>query len=182
MANEEMLRSQDIHQLNSYNPRAPRKAALKMPSSQTYRAPLLKGSFFTERHFCVLLFSCSVSSGSMRPHRLAWQTSVSFTIFWSLLKLISIKSVILSNHLDLFPLLLLPSIFPSIRVLSNEQALCIRWPVYWSFSFIISPSKEYSGLISFRTDRFHLLALQGTLKSLLQYHNPKASILQFFCV
>ena len=91
-----------------------------------------------------------------------------------------------SNHLILCcPLLLLPSIFPSIRVFSNELALCIRWPKYWSFSFSISPSSEYSGLISFRIDWFDLLALQGTLKSLLQHHSSKASILQcsaFFIV
>ena len=84
-----------------------------------------------------------------------------------------------SNHLILcHPLLLLPPIFPSIRIFSNELALCIRWPKYWSFSFSISPSNEYSGLISFRIDWFDLLAVQGTLKSLLQHHNSKASILQ----
>ena len=92
----------------------------------------------------------------------------------------------LSNHLiPCHPLLLLPSIFPSIRVLSNELALCIRWPKYWSFSFIISPSSEYSGLIFFRIDWFDLLAVQKSLKSLLQHHNLKASILQhsvFFMV
>ena len=97
-----------------------------------------------------------------------------------------VESVILSNHLIFcHPLLLLPSIFPSIRVFSNESALCIRWPKYWSFSFSISPSNEYSGLISFRIDWFNLLAVQGTLKSLLQHHSLKASILQcsdFFVV
>ena len=102
----------------------------------------------------------------------------------SLLKFMSIESVILSNHLILCcPLLFLPSIFPSIRVFSNELALRIRWPKYWSFS--ISPSKEYSGLISFRIDWFDLLAVQGTFKSLFQLHNWKASILQhsvFFMV
>ena len=91
----------------------------------------------------------------------------------------SIESVISSTHLILScPLLLLPLIFPSIRIFSNELALCIRWPKYWSFSFSISPSNEYSGLISFRIDWFDLLAVQGTLKSLLQHHNSKASILQ----
>ena len=103
-----------------------------------------------------------------------------------LLKLMSIESVMPSNHLILcHPLLLLPSILPSIRVFSNESALCIRWPKYWSFSFNISPSSEYSGLISFRMDWLDLLAVQGTLKSLLQYHTSKASILQhsaFFIV
>ena len=97
---------------------------------------------------------------------------------WSLLKLMSIESVMPCNHLILCcPLLLLPSIFPRIRVFSNESALDIRWPKYWSFSFNISPSNEYSGLISFRMDWLNLLAVQGTLKSLLQHHSSKASIL-----
>ena len=96
----------------------------------------------------------------------------------SLLKLMSIKSVMPSNHLILcHPLFLPPSIFPSIRVFSNESVLHIGWPKYWSFSFSISPSKEYSGLISFRIEWLDLLAVQGTLKSLLQYHSSKASIL-----
>ena len=90
----------------------------------------------------------------------------------------SIESVMPSNHLILCHLLLLPSFFPSIRVFSNESALCIRWPEYWSFSFSISPSNEYSELISFRTDWFDLLKVQRTLKSLLQHHSSKASILQ----
>ena len=98
----------------------------------------------------------------------------------------SMKSVMPSNHLILFhPLLLLPSIFPRIRVFSIESVLCIRWPKYWSFSFSISPSNDYSGLISFRSDWFHLLGVQGTLKSLFQHHSSKASILQcsaFFMV
>ena len=93
-------------------------------------------------------------------------------------KLMSIESVMPSNHLILCcPLLLLPSIFPNIRVFSNESALCIRWSKYWSFSFNISPSNEHPGLISFKTDYFHLLAVQGALKSLLQYYSSKASIL-----
>ena len=101
------------------------------------------------------------------------------TISRSLLKLMSIELVILSNHLILcYPLLLLPSIFPSIRVFSSETAFRIRWPKYWSFSFSISPSNEYSGLISFRIDWFDLLEVQRTLKSLLQHCNSKASILQ----
>ena len=101
---------------------------------------------------------------------------MSFTIVWNLLQVMFIESVMLSSHLILYyPLLLLPSIFPSIRVFSSELALCIRWPKYWSFS--ISPSNEYSGLISFRVDWFDLLACQGTLKSLLQHHSWKASIL-----
>ena len=105
---------------------------------------------------------------------------------WRLLKLMSIKPVMPSNHLILcHPLLLLPSIFPSIRVFSSESVLCLRWPKYWSFSFSISPSNEYSGLISFRIDWLDLLAVQGTLKSLLQHHSSKISILQcsaFFIV
>ena len=108
------------------------------------------------------------------------QASWSFTVSLSWLKLIPIESVMPSNHLILcHPLLLLPSIFPSIRVFSNEMAPCIRWPKYWSFSFSISPSNEYLGLISFRIDLFDLLAVQGTLKSLLQHHSSKASIRQF---
>ena len=95
-----------------------------------------------------------------------------------LLKFMSIESMMLSNHLILWhPLLLLPLIFPSIRDFSNELAFCVRWPKYWSFSFSISPSNEYSGLISFRIDWFYLLAVQGTLKSLLQHHNSKTSVL-----
>ena len=106
----------------------------------------------------------------------AHQASLSFTIAQSLLKLISIDLVMLSNHLILcHPLLLLPSIFPSIRVFSNESALPIRWTKYWSFSFNISPSNEYSGLTSFRMDWLDLLAVKGTLKSLLQHHSSKAS-------
>ena len=106
-------------------------------------------------------------------------------ISWSLLKLMSVESVMPSNYLILCCLLfLLPSIFPRIRVFSKESALCIRWPKYWSFSFSISPCSEYSGLISFRIDWFDLLAVQGTLKSLLQHHSSKASILQHsaFCM
>ena len=103
-----------------------------------------------------------------------------------LLKLMSTESVMPSNHLILcYPILLLPSIFTSIRVFPSESVLCIRWPKYWSFSFSISPSNEYSGLISFRVDWFDLLALQGALKSLLQHHSSKASVLQcsdFFIV
>ena len=107
----------------------------------------------------------------------AHQASLSFTISWSLLKLMSTESVMPSNHLILcHSLLLLPSVFPSIRVFSSESALYIRWPKYWSFS--INPSSEYSGLISFRNDWFDLLAVQGTLKSLLQHHSSKASFLQ----
>ena len=120
------------------------------------------------------------------PRTAAHQASLSFTSSRSLLKLMSIESMMPSNHLILcHPLLLLPSIFPSIRVFSNKSVLRIRWPKYWSFSFSISPSNEYSGLISFRMDWLDLLAVQGTLKSLLQHHSSKASILRcsaFFIV
>ena len=120
------------------------------------------------------------------PWTVALQASLSITHSRSLFKLMSIESVMPSNHLILCcPLLLPPSIFPSNRVSSNESALHIRWPKYWSFSFSISPSNEHPGLISFRMDWLYLLAVQGTLKSLLQHHSSKASILQcsaFFIV
>ena len=126
--------------------------------------------------------SCPTLCDPMAQH----QASLSFTISQSLFKLMSIKSVMPSNHLILCcPLLLLPLIFPSIRVFSNESVLHNRWPKYWSFSFSISPSNEYSGLISFRIDWFDLFAVQMTLKSLLQHHSSKASILKcsaFFMV
>ena len=112
------------------------------------------------------------------PWTAARQASLSITISRSLLKLMSIESVMLSNHLILGrPLLLQPSIFPSIRIFSNESALRIRWPKHWSFSFNVSLSNEYSGLISFRMEWLDLLVAQGTLKSLLQHHSSKASIL-----
>ena len=120
------------------------------------------------------------------PWTAARQASLSITNSWSLLKLKSIESMMPSNYLILCcPLLLLPSIFPSIRVFANESVLRIQWPKYWSFSFNISPSNEYSGLISFRMDWLDLLAVQGAIKSLLQHHSSKASILQrsaFFIV
>ena len=113
------------------------------------------------------------------PWTAARQASLSITNSQSLPKLMSIESVMSSNHLILCrPLLLLPSIFPSIRVFSNESALCMRWPKYWSFSFNISPSNEHPGLISFRMDWLDVLAVQGTLKSLLQHHSSKASVLR----
>ena len=113
------------------------------------------------------------------PQTTTLQDSLSITNSWSLLKLMSIESVMPSSHLILCcPLLLLTSIFPSIRVFSNESALHIRWPKYWSFSFSISPSNEYSGLISFKMNWFDLLAVQGTLKTLLQHHSLKTSIFQ----
>ena len=115
---------------------------------------------------------------AVTPWTMALQASRSFTISLRLLKVMSIESVMPSNHFILCcHLLRLPSIFPSIRVFSNESVLHIRWPRYWSFSFSISPFNEYSGLISFRINWFHLLAIQGTLKSLLQQHSLKASVL-----
>ena len=111
------------------------------------------------------------------PWTAAHQASLSITNCWSLLRLMSIESVMPSNHLILcHPLLLLPSVFPSIRVFSRESVLCIRWPKYWSFSFNIRPSNECSGLISFRMNWLDLLAVPGTLKSLLQHHSSKVSI------
>ena len=130
-------------------------------------------------------FSCSVMSDSLQFVDCSTPDFLSITNSQSLLKLMSIESVMLSNYLVLcHPLLLPPSIFPSIWVFSNESVLCVRWPKYWSFSFSISPSNEYSALISFRMDWFDL-AVQGTLKSLLQQHSSKTSILQrlaFFIV
>ena len=130
-------------------------------------------SFSSVQSFsCVRLFAT--------PWTAARQASLSITNSWSLLKLISIESVMPSNHLILCrPLILPPSIFPSIRVFSNESVIHIRWPNYWSFSFIISPSNKYSGLISLRIDWLDLLAVQGTLKSFLQHQSSKASILQW---
>ena len=133
---------------------------------------------------------CSVQSLNMSESATPWtaarQASLSITNSRSLLKLMSIQLIMPSNLLILcHPLLLLPSIFPSIRVFTSESVLRMRWPKYWSFNFSISPSNEYSGLISFRIDWFDLLAVQGTLKSLLQHHSSKASILQcsvFFIV
>ena len=126
---------------------------------------------------CVQLFAT--------PWTAAHESPLSFTISWNLLKFRSIESVMPSNHLILCRPLLLPSIFTSIGVFLNEPALHIRWPKYWNYSFSVCPSNEYSGLISFRTDRLDLLAVQGTLKSLLQHHSLKASVLQcsaFFMV
>ena len=125
-------------------------------------------------------FSHSVVSDSATPRTVACQAS-SITNFWSLLKLRSIQLVMPSNHLILcHPFLLPPSIFPSIRVFSNESVHHIRWPKYWSFSFSINPSNEHPGLISFRRDWLDLLAVQGTLKSLLQHHSSKAYI--YICI
>ena len=146
-------------------------------------------SLLTGYQFSSVAQLCLVTLCDLLEHArgsTACQASLSITNSWSLLKLMSIESVMPSNHLILcHPLLLLPSIFPSIRVFSDESVLCIRWPKYWSFSFSISTSNEYSGLISFRMDWSDLLAVQGTLKSLLQHHSSKASVLQcsaFFIV
>ena len=149
-----------------------------------WNVPLISPIFLND------LFSSVQSLSSVwlfvNPWTAARQPSLSITNSRSLLKLMSIELVMPSSHLILYrPLLLLPSIFPSIRVFSNESVLCIRWPKYWSFSFNIGPSSECSGLISFRMDWLDLLVVQGTLKSLLQLHSSKASVLQhsvFFIV
>ena len=127
-------------------------------------------------------FSSVQSLSCARPFVTPWtaarEASSSITNSWSFVKLMSIESVMPSNHLILcHPLLITPSIFPSIKVFANESVLCIRWPKYWSFNFSISPSNEYSGLISFSMNWLDLLAVQGTLNSLLQHHSSKASIL-----
>ena len=163
-----------------------------MPSKrpQTY---VFRSSLFPTKYLQLSSAQFSLSSRLssciqlfVTPWTAAHQASLSITNSWSLLKLMSIKSVIPSNHLVLcHPLLLLPSIFPSIRVFSNESVLPIRWPKYWSFSFNISPCNEYSRLISFWIDWFDLPAVQGTLKSLLLYHSSKSPILRhsaFFIV
>ena len=143
---------------------------MQPPSPDTKFVSTLILVFPTSR---AMRIKCSVQLHShvqlfVTPWTAACQASLSITNSWSLLKLMSLESVMPSNHLILCrPLLLLPSIFPSIRVFSSESALCIRWLKYWSFSFSLSPSKEYSRLISFRIDWFHLFAVQGTLKSLL---------------
>ena len=139
---------------------------------------------------CSVQFSSVQSLSHVRLFATPWiaarEASLSITISWRSLRLTSIKFVMPSSHLTLgHPLLLLPPIPPSIRVFSNESTLCMRWPKYWSFSFSIIPSKEIPGLISLRMDWLYLLAVQGTLKSLLQHHSAKASILQcsdFFTV
>ena len=138
----------------------------------------LKVDSIRELHSLFLsLFSHSVMSNSVSPWTAAHQASLSFTVFQSLLKLMSTESMMPSNHLILYcPLLPLSSMFPSIKFFSNVLALCIRWPKYWVFNFSNSPSNEYSGLISFGIDWFDLLAVQGTLRN-LQHNSSKASIL-----
>ena len=152
-------------------------------SQLLYKSPLIFMCCCSVAQLCPTLcdaMDCSTPGQLfVTPWTVAPQASLSFTISQSLLKHMSIKSVMQSKQLILCcPLVLLASIFSNIRVFSNESALRIRWPKYWSFSFSISPSNEYSGLISFRIDWFDLLAVQGTLKSLLQHHSSKASILQ----
>ena len=134
----------------------------------------LRGMYIIGNMVLLLLFSCSVMSNSLRPTLwpAAYQASLSFTISQSLLKFMSIELMMPSNrHMLCHPLLLLSSFFPTIRVFSNEPVLHIRWLKYWSFRFSISPFNEYSGLTFFRVDWFDLLAVQGTLKSLLQHHS-----------
>ena len=148
---------------------------------------LLKNLLYGFTYFSSVYFSHSVGSDSLSSHELQHtRPPCQITNFWSLLKLMSTESVMPSNHLILCgPHLLQPSIFPSIRVLANESVLRMRWPKYWSFSFGISPSNEYSGMISFRMDWLDLLAVQETLKHLLQHHRSKAAIFQclaFFIV
>ena len=166
-------------------------ALLKRSLSFMTLDPALKSLPFPPQTMLYMSQFSSVQSLSrvqlpVTPWTAAPQASLSFTISQSLLKLLSVELMMPSNYLVLCHLLLLlPSIFVNIRVYSNELALRIRWPMYWSFSFSISPSNEYSGLISFRMDWSDLLAVQGTLKSLLQHHSSKASILQcsaFFVV
>ena len=152
---------------------------------QKIEGNILSGSLFPWRLICSVQSLSCVQLFAI-PWTAAGQASLSITNSQHLLKVISIKLVMPSNHLILcHPLLLLSSIFPSIRVFSSESALCMRWPKYWSFSFSISPSNEHPGLISFSMDWLDLLAVQGTLKSLLQHHSSKASILRhsaFFTV
>ena len=179
-------RSQCVSELETY--KFLLRNGYRLKSISLIFCPEAKDSFCSHSEFALssVQFSHSAVSDSVTPWTAARQTSLSITNSQSLPQLMSIEPVISSSHLILcHPLLLLPSIFPSIRVFSKESALCIRWPKYWSFSFNISPSNEHSALISFRMDWLDLLAVQGMLKSLLQHHSSKASILQlsaFFIV
>ena len=155
-----------------------------IPSVRSARQPWLSPSPAARKQ-CLRAASTAVTVQPLIRVRLsvtqqtaARQACLSFTLFWSFLKLMSIESVMPFNHFILSRPLLLPSIFPSIRVFPNESFLRIRWPEYWTYSFRISPSNEYSRLISFRIDWFDLLAVQRTLKGLLQHHSSKASVLQ----
>ena len=166
----------------SCNQKGSVNALARSPRSRRFSACFCsKGShlqlFFRSLLPAYLLFSCSVVSNSATPRTAACQAALFSTVSQSLLKLMSIESVMPSNHLILsHSLLLPPAVFPSISVFSNESALRVRWPKYWSFSFNISPSSEQPGLISSRMDWLDLLAVQGTLKSPLQHHSLKASI------
>ena len=151
---------------------------LYLDISQNLKFDMSRNEYISTISFFSSVRSLSHARLFATPRTAACQTSLSITNSRTLLKLMSIELVMPSNHLNLCCLpLLLPSILPSIRILSNESVVCIRWPKYLSFSLIISPSNEYSGLISFRIDWFDLLPVQGTLKSLLQHHSSKASIL-----
>ena len=169
------------HRVTPWNPRTLPSSCLQKSrkniylkieelGSKVYCKMFIKSSAL---YCCLVAWSCPTAA----PWIAACQAFLSFTISWSLFKLMSIESVMPSNHLVLCPLLLLPSVFPSIRTFSSELALRMRWPKYWSFSFSISPSSEYSALISFRMDWFDLLAVQEALKSLLQHYSSKESIL-----
>ena len=168
----------------------PQQNSSKQNSATHHKAHTPGSSWVYSTNVRVLQFSSAELLSHVQIFATTWaaacQASLSITSSKGLLKLMSIESVMLSNHLILYhPLLVLPSTFASIRVFSNESALCIRWPKYWSFSFNISPSNVHSGLISFRVDWLDLLAVQGTLKSILQHQSSKASILQcsaFFIV
>ena len=151
------------------------KLGLVLTGRAMFSKSLIKFSLMGRAVFPPLLLSVQLF---VTPWTVARQVSLSFTNSQSLLKLMPIESVMPSDHLILCHPLLLPSIFPSIRVFSNESTLRTKWPKYWSFSFNISPSKEHPGLISFRMGWLNLLAVQGTLKSLLQHHNSKSSIIQ----
>ena len=165
--------------ITSASPGVSRTRKVSLKSCQESNKKMVSYSlFYIVNLFIVQFSSVALSFPTLcNPMYCSVPGLMSFTNPWSLLKLISIESVMPSYHFILCcPLLLLPSIFPSIRVFSNESALCIRWPKYWSFSFSISPSNEYSGLISFRMDWLDLLAVQGTLKSLLQHSSQFKSI------
>ena len=161
--------------------KVPQSGWLKHTFLRYLKVRICKINAFTDSmsvlHYLTSQFSRSVMSDSVTPCTRPHQASLSITNSWSLLTLMHTESAMPSNHLTLcHPLFLQPSIFPTIRVFSNESVLHIRWPKYWSFSYNISPSNEYSGPMSLRMDWLDLLEVQGTLKTLLQHHNSKASI------
>ena len=150
------------------------KPYIANPSKSLLLFKIITFLVFPQQQFVTVVQSLSRVQLFATPWTAVQQASLSITISLSLLKLMCIKSVMPSNHfIFCHPLLLLPSAFPSFMIFSNKSALCIRWPKYWSFSSSVSPSSEYLGLISFRIDRFYLLAVWGTLKCLLQHHNSK---------